>query len=111
MNSTETSIRSQHWWMVLRGLKYAAGYLTEPFYLSRCLYQRWTTVLPTSVTSILFVCHGNICRSPFAAAYFRSLLVKRGMSLTVKSAGLDTTPGKPAHSNTKTVAQQQMLSV
>lgn len=33
------------------------------------------------------------------------------MSLTVKSAGLDTTPGKPAHSNTKTLAEQQMLSV
>ena len=33
------------------------------------------------------------------------------MSLTVKSAGLDTTPGKPAHSNTKSLAQQQMLSV
>lgn len=110
MNTTETSIRSRQWWMVLRGLKYAAGILTRPFYLSRCLYQRWTTVVPTSVRSILFVCHGNICRSPFAEAYFRSLVVKRGMSLTVKSAGLDTTPGKPAHSNTKSLAQQQMLS-
>lgn len=111
MNTTETSIGSQHWWMVLRGLKYAAVIFTVPFYLSRCLYQRWTTVLPASVASILFVCHGNICRSPFAEAYFRSLLMKRGMSLTVKSAGLDTTPGKPAHSNTKTLAEQQTLSV
>ena len=30
--------------------------------------------------SILFVCHGNICRSPMAEAVFRDLLEKRGLT-------------------------------
>ncbi len=30
--------------------------------------------------SILFVCHGNICRSPMAEFVFKDMLVKRGIS-------------------------------
>jgi len=39
-------------------------------------------------TSVLFVCHGNICRSPFAAGLMRQLLpaALRG-AVTVESAG------------------------
>ena len=111
MNASETSTWFQQCWTFLRGLKHAAAYTVKPFYAARCLYQRWTTVCPTSVTSVLFVCHGNICRSPFAAAYFQSLVIKRGMPLTVKSAGLVTTPGKPAHANTQTMAKEQHLSL
>ena len=29
---------------------------------------------------ILFVCHGNICRSPMAEAIFRDMLDKQGLS-------------------------------
>ncbi len=29
---------------------------------------------------ILFVCHGNICRSPMAEFVFKDMLVKRGIS-------------------------------
>lgn len=35
--------------------------------------------------SVLFVCHGNICRSPYAEAAFRELVGER---LQVRSAGL-----------------------
>src|SRR5262249_5801907 len=111
MSARETSTWFQQCWTFLRALKHAAAYTVKPFYAARCLYQRWMTVCPTSVTYVLFVCHGNICRSPFAAAYFQSLVMKRGMPLTVKSAGLDTTPGKPAHSNTKALGEQQELSL
>ena len=32
------------------------------------------------MTRILFVCHGNICRSPMAEFIFKDLLAKRGMT-------------------------------
>lgn len=43
-----------------------------------------------SPTSVLFVCMGNICRSPMAQAIFADLVKKRGINgkFTVDSAGL-----------------------
>jgi len=38
--------------------------------------------------SILFVCTGNICRSPTAEGVFRSLARKAGLELRIESAGL-----------------------
>ena len=38
--------------------------------------------------SILFVCTGNICRSPTAEGVFRSLAQKAGLELRIESAGL-----------------------
>src|SRR5688572_20048743 len=38
--------------------------------------------------SILFVCTGNICRSPTAEAVFRSLSRQQGLELRIESAGL-----------------------
>jgi protein-tyrosine phosphatase len=37
--------------------------------------------------AILFVCLGNICRSPLAEAAFRARAVEAGLDLTVDSAG------------------------
>jgi protein-tyrosine-phosphatase len=52
---------------------------------------------PRSARSILVVCKGNICRSPLAEAYLKCLIEKHGLPITVLSAGLDTSFGKPAH--------------
>jgi protein-tyrosine phosphatase len=38
--------------------------------------------------SILFVCTGNICRSPTAEAVFRALAKNAGLELRIESAGL-----------------------
>jgi len=38
--------------------------------------------------SILFVCTGNICRSPTAEGVFRSLCQQAGVELRIESAGL-----------------------
>jgi protein-tyrosine-phosphatase len=46
---------------------------------------------------ILFVCDGNICRSPLAAAYFRQRAASAGLShVVVDSAGLLGIEGAPA---------------
>ena len=39
--------------------------------------------------SILFVCLGNICRSPLAEAALRDEARRRGVDLVVDSAGTD----------------------
>jgi protein-tyrosine phosphatase len=38
-------------------------------------------------TAILFVCLGNICRSPLAEAAFRAEAARRGLDLEIDSAG------------------------
>ncbi|WP_258872642.1 low molecular weight protein-tyrosine-phosphatase [Thalassotalea euphylliae] len=40
-----------------------------------------------SIDSILFVCMGNICRSPTAEAVFREKSRQAGLSITIDSAG------------------------
>jgi protein-tyrosine-phosphatase/predicted ATP-grasp superfamily ATP-dependent carboligase len=44
-------------------------------------------------SSIIFVCQGNICRSPFAAALLRARLGDG--TLTIASAGMMPRPGRP----------------
>ena len=44
-------------------------------------------VLMSKIESILFVCLGNICRSPLAEGIARDLAQKRGLELKIDSAG------------------------
>jgi glycine hydroxymethyltransferase len=48
----------------------------------------------SEVKNILFVCTGNICRSPMAEGLFRHMVGKRP-DLKVRSAGVSTYPGQP----------------
>jgi protein-tyrosine-phosphatase len=48
--------------------------------------------IPRTARSLLFLCKGNICRSPFAALRARRMLLDRRVDgFTCASAGLDTT--------------------
>lgn len=59
--------------------------------------------LPTgSITNVLVVCHGNLCRSPFAA----SLLAGKRGDLSVRSAGLFASEGEPADDTALRVARR-----
>jgi|SRR5580704_15476435 protein-tyrosine phosphatase len=55
--------------------------------------------VPKTSRSFLFVCFGNIMRSPMAEALFRKELgsLADEPSLRIASAGLHATPGNPAH--------------
>ena len=76
---------------------------------SRFFRPKRAATLPDKVENILVVCKGNICRSPLAEAYLRSILPNSG--ITVASAGLDTTDGKPAHPFAKSVADLHGLTL
>lgn len=54
-------------------------------------------VLPGRVRSVLFICKGNICRSPFAASYLKANFKRRNCPIEVYSAGLETALGKEAN--------------
>jgi protein-tyrosine phosphatase len=58
-----------------------------------------------SARRILIVCHGNIIRSPFAAALVAHALGPTRPHLAIASAGLDAVPGRPAHSHAVTAAE------
>ena len=53
------------------------------------------------IQRVVVICHGNICRSPFAA----ELLVRRVPGLEVRSAGLEATEGKPAEPGARRTAR------
>ncbi|MGE3257817.1 hypothetical protein [Pseudonocardia sp.] len=61
---------------------------------------------PQAAFEVLFVCTGNLCRSPFAEALMRRLMVDRlgPEALTAfrfASAGIRATPGRPMHPGTR----------
>jgi len=58
--------------------------------------------------SILFVCSGNICRSPTAEGVLRRLCEKAGLALRVESAGLgDWHVGQPPDERTQEHARSR----
>ncbi len=62
---------------------------------------------------ILFVCLGNICRSPMAEAVMRHEVAKAGLNgvIEVDSAGTgDWHLGKPPHEGTRQVLEQHGIS-
>jgi protein-tyrosine-phosphatase len=52
---------------------------------------------PVTARSFLFVCFGNIMRSPMCEALMKRAIGKTHVDVRVQSAGLNATPGTPAH--------------
>jgi protein-tyrosine phosphatase len=65
-----------------------------------------------AVASILFVCLGNICRSPLAEAALRAEAEKAGLDLTVDSAGTgDWHIGSPPDRRAQAVALRHGIDI
>lgn len=63
--------------------------------------------------NILFVCHGNICRSTMAFYFFKDLVEKRGLSALfhLDSAGTSSEEfGNPVHRGTREKLRQAGIS-
>lgn len=62
--------------------------------------------------SVLFVCLGNICRSPLAEAAFRREAGLAGLDLVIDSAGTgDWHVGQPPDTRAQTVARRQGVEI
>jgi glycosyltransferase involved in cell wall biosynthesis/protein-tyrosine-phosphatase len=62
-----------------------------------------------SAKSLLFVCHGNIIRSPFAARLVADALDRQGAPVSIGSGGLEAVAGRPAHPTAvRTAATRQV---
>ena len=62
--------------------------------------------------TVLFVCTGNICRSPMAEAYLRHLCSERGIpGVDVASAGTMASLGCPASAQGKFVLWEEGISL
>lgn len=62
---------------------------------------------------VLFVCHGNICRSPMAEFVFRDMVQKRGAEhlFEIASAATSTEEiGNPVHPGTRRILSQHGIS-
>lgn len=59
------------------------------------------------IEKVVVVCHGNICRSPFAAA----LLARGAGAPSVRSAGFAAVPGRPAEPAAVRAAQRFGVSL
>lgn len=65
-----------------------------------------------SQPSILFVCLGNICRSPLAEAALRAQAVAAGVAMTIDSAGTgDWHVGRPPDARAQETARRHGLEI
>lgn len=63
---------------------------------------------------ILFICHGNICRSPMAEFLFKDMVKKRGLAADFEIASAATSReeiGNPVHYGTRNKLAQLGISV
>ncbi len=66
------------------------------------------------MVKILFICHGNICRSPMAEFLFKDMVKKRGISgdFEIASAATSTEElGNPVHYGTRKKLAEYGISV
>lgn len=87
------------------GIYSRLGPQARPVYAKLCIHHvlglgaaNGSPYVPQNARSFLFVCFGNLMRSPMAEAMLRHVLVERGIKdIVVRSAGLHALQGREAH--------------
>lgn len=80
-------------------------FLGHSFLAQMGAYRRFSKAMPESCQRLVFVCNGNICRSPLAEAYARSL------GKLAASCGLNCGDGFPADPRAIKFAKAQGLTL
>lgn len=86
------------------GLRAGLEHLRRQWARRRARRKPFSAPEPSNVRAILFVCYGNIIRSPFAAALLEKELAGRNRSLRVISAGLHANPERGADQRGRSLA-------
>lgn len=67
----------------------------EPLYVCPGRHAKAVVNMPSQINNVLFVCTGNICRSPFAEGLLENLVDQKGLEgISVDSAGLLALPDR-----------------
>lgn len=61
--------------------------------------------------NVLFVCTGNVCRSPMAEGFLVHEAARRGLELSVRSSGTHAFPGRAATIDARRVMQELGVSI
>ncbi|MDF1754448.1 MAG: low molecular weight protein arginine phosphatase [Verrucomicrobiales bacterium] len=64
-----------------------------------------------SKKSVLFICTGNVCRSPMAEGLFRQLVEESGEDITVASAGIGAMDGAPPSANSVDAMNEEGIDI
>lgn len=86
-------------------LKLAAKTALQNLYWARRLAPSLLAEPPIAPKSMLFVCKGNICRSPFAALFAAAVARSYHWDLETNSAGLRASPSESPPAEALTAAQ------
>lgn len=65
----------------------------------------------SSITRVVFVCYGNICRSAYAEIAARKFALEKGLAITFESCGLHAKPGTKPPENAVRAAKAHGLDV
>lgn len=93
------------------------GFRAGAIHLRRQLARAWgshrrrAAQATQPVRSLIFICHGNIIRSPFAAALLRKLLAGGEVKIHVSSAGLQANPAQGADPRVRALAPRLGISL
>jgi protein-tyrosine phosphatase len=63
------------------------------------------------INKVLVLCLGNICRSPIAHVLLQDMAQKKGMRITVDSAGLTAMEGWPASPHSVTLMAERGIAL
>ena len=64
-----------------------------------------------TIRKIVFVCTGNICRSPMALGFARREAEERGLSAEIASAGTNALDGSPASRNSLQACAEREIDI
>ena len=66
----------------------------------------WEQIAMATVKNVLFICTGNVCRSPMAEAMFAQLVSDRE-EFQIQSAGISAMAGQPASEHTAQLLERR----